>query len=325
MNDAIYKALPQVDERGHEQVGVGAGGQPGWSEDRRGVVSISKDMSPEFGEMAPDEFLHTLAPSGLPPHVLRLRVGHPVMLLRNMDVPNGRTNGKVFTVVHVRDKAIALLPEGASPGTKWWWCPKIELSTENTEDFVFVRRQFPFKHAWAATINKSQGATLDRYVIMCDTQLFGHGQAYTALSRGRSQGTCKVYMCAGDAQADVMHSVVQQGLLGESHVTPSPESTSPKGPGEQEQFGALITEDDVIARYSGMHFCHTDGSHGRVVEARRRPGGGGWDAMFEWCDADGSAEPMSEGDDEYTQSDGTLRWHKEGQGNCVRNKFVHDQ
>ena len=46
--------------------------------------------------------------------------------------------------------------------------------------------------------------------------------------------------------------------------------------------------------------------------------------MIEWCDAHGSAEPMSEGDDEYT-SDGTLRWHKEGQDNCVRNKFVHDQ
>ena len=131
-------------------------------------------------------------------------------------------------------------------------------------------------------------------------------------------------MCAGDAQGDVMHSIVQQGSLAESHVAPATQAASTQGPGEQEQFGALITEDDVIARYSGMHFCHTDGSHGRVVKARRRPGGGGWDAMIEWCDADGSAEPMSEGDDEYT-SDGTLRWHKEGQDNCVRNKFVHDQ
>ena len=45
----------------------------------------------------------------LPPHVLRLRVGHPVMLLRTMDVTNGRTNHNAFTVVKVDDKAIALL------------------------------------------------------------------------------------------------------------------------------------------------------------------------------------------------------------------------
>ena len=118
VNDAIYNALPPVDERGHEQVGIGADGQPEWSRHRSEVVSISRDTSPEYGEMAPEEMLHTLTPSGLPPHVLRLRVGHPVMLLRNMDVANGRTNGKVFTVVKVRDKAIALLPEGAPPN--WW-------------------------------------------------------------------------------------------------------------------------------------------------------------------------------------------------------------
>ena len=45
--------------------------------------------------------------------------------------------------------------------------------------------------------------------------------------------------------------------------------------------------------------------------------------MITWYNADGTAEPMSEGDEECT-SDGTLRWHKEGQDLCVRNRFVPD-
>ena len=33
----------------------------------------------------PKEFLNTLTPNGLPPHVLKLKIGCPVILLRNID------------------------------------------------------------------------------------------------------------------------------------------------------------------------------------------------------------------------------------------------
>ena len=79
---------------------------------------------------------------------------------------------------------------------------------------------------------------------------------------------------------------------------------------------------DALAGARG-DFCHPDGTIGRIVNARRRNGGGGWEAMIAWYNADGTAEPMSEGDEECT-SDGTLRWHKEGQDLCVRNRFVPD-
>eukprot|EP00267_Zea_mays_P047695 XP_020400180.1 uncharacterized protein LOC109942520 [Zea mays] len=44
----------------------------------------------------PSEFLQTLTPNGLPPHVLKLKVGCPIMLLRNIDPANGLCNGTSF-------------------------------------------------------------------------------------------------------------------------------------------------------------------------------------------------------------------------------------
>ena len=109
---------------------------------------------------------------------------------------------------------------------------------------------------------------------------------------------------------------MQEGLLGGTsagHVLHSDaidgESSGEEEPGAAGPFGALITERDVMARYSQMHYKHPDGTVGRVTKARRA--GTGWEAMIVWYNADGSAEPMSDGDDETT-SEGVQRWHKEG-------------
>jgi len=52
----------------------------------------------------PPEFLNTLTPNGLPPHILKLKIGWPVILLRNIDPPNGLCNG---TRLVVRYTAVA--------------------------------------------------------------------------------------------------------------------------------------------------------------------------------------------------------------------------
>jgi ATP-dependent DNA helicase PIF1 len=41
----------------------------------------------------PEEFLNTLTPNDLSPHVLKLKIGCPVILLRNIDPENGLCNG----------------------------------------------------------------------------------------------------------------------------------------------------------------------------------------------------------------------------------------
>ena len=63
--------------------------------------------------------------------------------------------------------------------------PRIPLSPSSTEDLPFNFRwtQFPLRLAFAMTINKAQGQTLN-YVGLCLKEpVFMHGQLYVALSR----------------------------------------------------------------------------------------------------------------------------------------------
>ena len=99
------------------------------------------------------------------------------------------------------------------------WIPRMTL-TPSSEDvpFKFSRRQFPVALAFAITINKSQGQSVDMVGIDLRSSVFSHGQLYVALSRcTSSEGIHAIFPEGADT---VTQNVVWQEVLLAEEDTP---------------------------------------------------------------------------------------------------------
>ena len=121
---------------------------------------------------------------------LTLKTGAKVMLLRN-DSERRWVNGSIARVSRLDDKRVWIEIDGKEH--------EVEAVTWETRRYAYDQsaqkivetvagtfKQFPVRLAWALTIHKSQGLTLDRVYIDLGRGTFAHGQAYVALSRCRS-------------------------------------------------------------------------------------------------------------------------------------------
>jgi len=134
----------------------------------------------------PVEFLNSINISSLPPHNLRLKVGAPIMMLRNLSFENGVCNGtRLICTALQRNVIRATIITGPSTGTSVL-IPRIPIFSDPEQCGVeFKRLQFPVRLAFAMTINKAQGQTMDSIGLYLPTPVFGHGQLYVALSRAK--------------------------------------------------------------------------------------------------------------------------------------------
>lgn len=129
----------------------------------------------------PIEFLNSLEPSGLPPHILTLKIGSTIMILRNIDPPF-LCNGTRVVITNLRyNLIVATIIYGKFRGKKVL-IPRIPMITVDLS-IKFKRVQFPVKLAFAITINKSQGQSLQTVGLNLEKPCFSHGQLYVACSR----------------------------------------------------------------------------------------------------------------------------------------------
>uniref|UniRef100_K3Y2Z6 ATP-dependent DNA helicase n=1 Tax=Setaria italica TaxID=4555 RepID=K3Y2Z6_SETIT len=128
----------------------------------------------------PSEFLNTLTPNGLPPHLLKLKISCPVILLRNIDPANGLCNGTRLVVRGFQKNSIdAEIVLGQHAGKRMF-------------PFQFKRKQFPIRLSFAMMVNKSQGQTIPNVGVYLPAPVFSHGQLYVAMSRATARTNIKI-------------------------------------------------------------------------------------------------------------------------------------
>jgi len=113
---------------------------------------------------------------------LELRIGAQVMLLTNTDLEGGLVNGSRGIIVdfeNIRGFPIVQFKHGQ---------PRIiEPFCWYSHEMPHIgRQQIPLRIAYAITIHKSQGASIDSAIVDIGKSTFEYGQAYVALSRVRS-------------------------------------------------------------------------------------------------------------------------------------------
>ena len=131
----------------------------------------------------PTEFLNSLEVSGLPQHLLLLKVGAPIIILRSLDPPRV-TNGTRCVVTKLSANTVeAKISHGRYAGHDII-IPRIPLIPSNSVlPFEFRRLQFPIALCFAMTINKSQSQTFKAVGLDLTDESFTHGMLYVALSR----------------------------------------------------------------------------------------------------------------------------------------------
>lgn len=115
------------------------------------------------------------------PREITLKIGAQVMLKVNLNVNEGLVNGSRGVVLEMLPAAVYIR---FINGVKIW-IGIYEWILED-KDGKATRAQIPLILAWALTVHKSQGVTLDYAICDLGSSIFSAGQAYVALSRVRN-------------------------------------------------------------------------------------------------------------------------------------------
>ena len=152
-------------------------------------LSALPDRAHSFAAEIGGEFPEALYPCN---RVLEIKVGAQVMFIRNDTEVGAYYNGKLATVRRIRGAEITVTFRDSGGDYTLHRETWDNIGYGLDEDTGKVERkvlgtfsQYPLRLAWAITIHKSQGLTLDK-VIVDAGRSFAAGQVYVALSRCRS-------------------------------------------------------------------------------------------------------------------------------------------
>ena len=127
--------------------------------------------------------------ASLPPSSLRLKIGVPLILIRNQSPQHGMCNSTRLRLLGINRNCLQVAILGGRWDGEIRLLSRIKLTTTGKElPFIHERKQFPIRLCFAMTVKKSQGQSLETVGVDLRTDAFTHGQLYVALSRVTSLG-----------------------------------------------------------------------------------------------------------------------------------------
>ena len=172
----------------------------------------------------PQELLNRLsAGSSMPDHLLLLKKGFIVMLLRNICPVEGHANGTRYVVTGMTNHLLFLKVAAGQYKGKTLTLPRVECSPgdQNFPIEGFTRLQFPVRVCFAMTINKAQGQSIcGRLGLDLRHDCFSHGQLYVALSRATHPKN--IYVCTKNSLKQTKNVVYPEVFSSIYHPNPEP-------------------------------------------------------------------------------------------------------
>jgi hypothetical protein len=162
----------------------------------------------------PMEYLNEIDCGSLPLAKLTLKIGCPVMILKNLDVANGVCNGSREILTRHSNRVLEVRLLTGEHAGQTVFIPRVaNQASEENVSFRFTRRQFPIKVCFIMIINKSQGQSVKFVGLDLRTPVLTHGQFYVAVSRVTSVSNIKAIWNEKNREAKSKNVVYKEALI----------------------------------------------------------------------------------------------------------------
>ena len=148
-------------------------------------LNESSEVSEFFKNNVTADFFNQVNYPNVPPHDPKLKVGMEGFIIRNLSPDEGLLNNTQIIIINITR---SLLQVRILNTQKTFYIPRITfIMSLYHKEINLTRKQFPVRAGYVKTINRAQGATLNRTAVDLRTDCFAHGQLAVALSRVRTR------------------------------------------------------------------------------------------------------------------------------------------
>jgi hypothetical protein len=166
------------------------------------------DIDDENGHLASSitmESLHRLSKVDVPPHSLVLKVNDICFLTHSISKKEKLAKNSRVRIVSISRYMIRICSLETNPTYHSIPRVRFRFKLPYYASFYMLRTQFPLRLAYAMTIDKSQGQSMNKVIIDIRNSSFSHGQSYVAFSRVRDANNVLLFCQSDQKDGSCLH------------------------------------------------------------------------------------------------------------------------